>query len=100
MPSEYGEARRPRRADARGSGRAAYDQEDCQGLAAASCRGPGGSAMRAFPIVLLVAFLLMPLLAVGATSLADESLPTDPALVRGALPNGLRYIIRPHKNPE
>jgi zinc protease len=55
--------------------------------------------MRAFPIVLLVV-LLMPLLPAGASSLADEALPTDPALVTGALPNGLRYIIRPHKNPE
>jgi zinc protease len=55
--------------------------------------------MRAFPIVLLVA-LLMPLLPAGASSLADEALPTDPALVTGALTNGLRYIIRPHKNPE
>src|SRR5215470_9288080 len=64
------------------------------------CGGLGGSAMRAVPIMLLVALLLMPLLAVGATALADESLPTDPALVMGALPNGLRYIIRPHKNPE
>ena len=56
--------------------------------------------MRAFPIVVLVTLLLMPLLAVGASSFADEALPTDPALVTGALPNGLRYIIRPHKNPE
>ena len=29
-----------------------------------------------------------------------EKLPTDPALVTGQLPNGLRYIIRTHKNPE
>jgi zinc protease len=35
-----------------------------------------------------------------AASLADGALPTDPALVRGTLPNGLRYIIRPHRNPE
>src|SRR5215831_18302879 len=56
--------------------------------------------MRAFPIVLLVALLLMPLLAVGASAFADESLPTDSALVTGRLPNGLTYIIRPHRNPE
>ena len=31
---------------------------------------------------------------------ADEKLPTDPALISGRLPNGLQYIIRPHKNPE
>ena len=34
------------------------------------------------------------------TSQADEKLPTDPALVTGQLPNGLRYIIRPHTNPQ
>src|SRR5262249_58299208 len=56
--------------------------------------------MRACPIVLLVALLLVPLLPAGASSLADEALPTDPALVTGALPTVLRYIIRPHKNPE
>jgi zinc protease len=56
--------------------------------------------MRAFLVVLMVAALLMPLVAVSAASFADEMLPTDPALVTGQLPNGLRYIIRPHKNPE
>src|SRR3990172_8765771 len=30
---------------------------------------------------------------------ADEPLPTPPALVRGALENGLTYIIRKHGNP-
>src|SRR5262249_47259504 len=42
----------------------------------------------------------LPLGLVGATSLADEKLPTDPALVMRTLPNGLTYIIRPHRNPE
>jgi zinc protease len=31
---------------------------------------------------------------------ADPGLPTDPALTTGVLANGLRYVIRPHKNPE
>ncbi|PYM89004.1 MAG: hypothetical protein DME08_26485, partial [Candidatus Rokuibacteriota bacterium] len=44
--------------------------------------------------------VLLPLGLVGATSLADEKLPTDPALVMSTLPNGLTYIIRPHRNPE
>jgi zinc protease len=38
--------------------------------------------------------------AAGGLSLADQKLPTDPALVRGTLPNGLTYIIRRHRNPE
>src|SRR5437660_506302 len=44
--------------------------------------------------------VLLPLGLVGATSLADEKLPTDPALVMSTLPNGLTNIIRPHRNPE
>src|SRR5437016_13611961 len=44
--------------------------------------------------------VLLPLGLVGATSLADEKLPTDPALVMSPLPNGLTYIIPPHRNPE
>jgi zinc protease len=28
-----------------------------------------------------------------------EPLPTDPALVTGALPNGFRYVVRRHQNP-
>jgi zinc protease len=54
----------------------------------------------------LLTALLLPLLS-AATVLpaddrpaADERLPVDPALVTGALPNGLRYIVRPHRNPE
>lgn len=45
---------------------------------------------------------------VGAAALAltgagfttiDDQLPTDPALVTGELPNGVKYIIRKHANP-
>src|SRR5215831_17427849 len=64
--------------------------------------------VRSFLTVLLLALLVgasCPAASVGqtpptTTPAADEKLPTDPALVTGALPNGLRYIIRPHKNPE
>jgi zinc protease len=57
--------------------------------------------MRAFLVVLMVGLLLpTPVVPAGAASLADETLPTDPALVTGTLPNGLRYIIRRHQNPE
>ncbi len=56
--------------------------------------------MRAFVILVTVVALLMPLVPAGATPLADETLPIDPALVTGTLPNGLAYIIRPHRNPE
>jgi zinc protease len=44
--------------------------------------------------------LLLPLVPAGATPAADETLPIDPALVTGRLPNGLTYIIRPHRNPQ
>src|SRR5437879_12043748 len=44
--------------------------------------------------------LLMPGLPARAATLAEEKLPTDPALVTGTLPNGLSYIIRKHRNPE
>jgi zinc protease len=54
---------------------------------------------RAFVLVLAAA-LLLPLVARGTAAPAEEALPTDPALVTGTLPNGLRYIVRPHKNPE
>ena len=56
--------------------------------------------MRAWLVLVMVALPWMPLLPARAASLADEKLPTDPALVRGTLANGLAYIIRPHKNPE
>jgi len=46
--------------------------------------------------------VLLMLAVVGAQipAAAEERLPTDPALVTGTLPNGLTYIVRPHKNPE
>jgi len=50
--------------------------------------------------LLLILILLAPLTLAGAASLDDEALPTDPALVTGRLPNGLRYIIRQHQNPQ
>jgi zinc protease len=57
--------------------------------------------MRMFLIpVLTAALLLTSLPAARAASPSDEKLPVDPALVMGTLPNGLSYIIRPHKNPE
>ena len=57
--------------------------------------------MRAVLVLVMTAVLqMLPLVPARAASLADEKLPTDPALVTGALPNGLAYIIRPHKNPE
>jgi len=57
--------------------------------------------MRALLILVVAAVLpLVPLAQARAATLADETLPTDPALVTGSLPNGLAYIIRPHKNPE
>src|SRR6266540_2864933 len=57
--------------------------------------------MRAVLILIMTAVIqLLPLAPARAASPADEKLPTDPALVTGTLPNGLAYIIRPHKNPE
>jgi zinc protease len=57
--------------------------------------------MRAVLVLVMTAVLqLLPLVPARAASLVDEKLPTDPALVTGTLPNGLAYVIRPHKNPE
>jgi zinc protease len=50
--------------------------------------------------LLMIATVWLPQLAAGAAAPAEERLPSDPALVTGTLPNGLAYIIRPHKNPE
>jgi zinc protease len=55
--------------------------------------------MRDVVMLVLVAALLVPLGPAPAVA-ADEALPTDPALVTGRLPNGLRYIVRSHRNPE
>ncbi len=54
--------------------------------------------MRRALVLLMTVALLLPQVAVGTA--AEEKLPTDPALVTGALPNGLNYIVRPHRNPE
>jgi zinc protease len=43
---------------------------------------------------------LLPVAAPAAAPPAEEALPTDPALLIGQLPNGLRYIVRSHTNPE
>jgi zinc protease len=56
--------------------------------------------MRTFLVSLMTSLLLLSLAPAWAASSADEKLPIDPALVTGTLPNGLAYIIRPHKNPE
>jgi zinc protease len=63
--------------------------------------------MRALLILLTLVLPAMPFVPVAmspvtvrAAAPADEALPSDPALVRGTLPNGLAYIIRPHRNPE
>src|SRR6185436_20695045 len=60
----------------------------------------GGCWMRRVLRVFLILTLLVPLASARAASLDDEKLPTDPALVTGRLPNGLRYIVRPHQNPQ
>src|SRR5262245_3539160 len=56
-----------------------------------------GGSMRRVVVGLMLAVVVGSQVPAGA---ADERLPTDPALVTGTLPNGLRYIVRPHKNPE
>ena len=57
--------------------------------------------MRAFLVPLMTAVLLFTsMVPARAATTPSEQLPTDPALVMGTLPNGLNYIIRPHKNPE
>jgi zinc protease len=56
--------------------------------------------MRRYLVSLITMLLLVPLAPAPAGSSVDEKLPLDPALVTGTLPNGLAYIIRPHKNPE
>lgn len=35
----------------------------------------------------------------GAETVADAPLPSDPRLITGELPNGLKYIVRQHDNP-
>lgn len=39
------------------------------------------------------------LVVLGFRPSVAEDLPVDPSLVRGELPNGLRYIVRQHANP-
>src|SRR6185436_12896144 len=61
---------------------------------------PEDGGMRRVLWLVLILTLLAPLALAVAASLDDEKLPTDPALVMGRLPNGLRYVIRPHQNPQ
>jgi zinc protease len=56
--------------------------------------------MRTLLAVLMLVALPFPWMVAGAAPPEVERLPTDPALVTGALPNGLAYVIRQHKNPE
>jgi zinc protease len=56
--------------------------------------------MRRALTLLVVLMLSLPLAPARVWPLADEPLPTDPALVTGRLANGLAYIIRPHRNPQ
>jgi zinc protease len=56
--------------------------------------------MRRVLWLVLFLTLMAPLTLAVADSIDTEKLPTDPALVTGRLPNGLRYIIRPHHNPQ
>ena len=53
--------------------------------------------MRRVLVLLMFAVMVGAQISAGA---AEDRLPTDPALVTGTLPNGLSYIVRPHKNPE
>ena len=53
--------------------------------------------MRRVLVLLMLAVMVGAQIPAGA---AEDRLPTDPALVTGTLPNGLSYIVRPHKNPE
>src|SRR5205823_12916961 len=59
-----------------------------------------GERMRTFLVLLITVALLLPQTSRGVAAPADERLPTDPALVTGTLPNGLAYVVLPHKNPE
>src|SRR5580765_1515729 len=56
-----------------------------------------GGSMRRVVVVLMLAVMVGAHIPAGA---AEDRLPTDPALVTGTLPNGLSYVVRPHKNPE
>src|SRR5262249_38248463 len=108
------QGRRPRQGHLRRDGRQAYHQEHREGLGpqrrgrARPLRVPPrrpitrarGGGMRPFLTLSLMVALWLPPAVVGLARAAEERLPTDPALVTGTLPNGLAYIVRPHKNPE
>ncbi|MBI2997434.1 MAG: insulinase family protein [Deltaproteobacteria bacterium] len=48
---------------------------------------------------LVLASLAVCLVCTGAVPAVAEPLPTNPELIRGALDNGLTYIIKKHGNP-
>jgi zinc protease len=50
---------------------------------------------RALSFLAIAALLLL----AGGHAVAAEPLPTDPAIVRGELENGLRYVVRQHAHP-
>src|SRR5262245_22661414 len=56
--------------------------------------------MRTIARVLLVLLLLAGSVGAAEAPRLDQALPTDPALTTGTIANGLRYVIRPHANPQ
>ena len=67
---------------------------------------PRSTVLRLFPLLLLLAVLVPALSPLAAQEAAperiyalDESIPVDPRITVGALPNGLRYWIRENREP-
>lgn len=54
----------------------------------------------ALPVALLVALFAATSAAQQATPRLSDPLPIDPAIVRGTLPNGLRYFVRHNEKPQ
>lgn len=52
------------------------------------------------PALALATLLVAPTLPAGAATDPGAALPVDPAVVTGALPNGLRYYVRQNAKPE
>src|SRR3989440_8828277 len=101
-----GQARRPRRGSPAGHPRVLSLEVFHVTLIMAShwLRRLGG-VQALLTVALLLVIPLCPAASVAqppapAAVAPEEKLPTDPALVTGRLPNGLRSIIRPHPNPE
>ena len=53
--------------------------------------------MRMMASAVLVLLVLVGSVGAAQAPSIDQALPTDPALTTGTLPNGLAYIIRPHR---